>query len=96
MKDLLKTSRTKFLNTWLQYQKMCILINEKGETVNKYNNKYHRTIDVNVNPVDVNLTLYIDFDKENNKEGPRFKVDDHVILSKYKNIFAKGYLSNWS
>ena len=47
-------------------------------------------------PVDVNLSIYIDFNKENNKEGPKFKVGDHVRISKFKNIFAKGYAPNWS
>ena len=36
------------------------------------------------------FTLY----KENNKEGPKIKVDDYIRISKYKNIFAKGYVSN--
>ena len=27
---------------------------------------------------------------------PKFKVDNYVRISKYKNIFAKGYMSNWS
>ena len=40
--------------------------------------------------------MYIDFNKENNKECPKFKVDDHVRISKYKNIFAKDYVPNWS
>ena len=47
-------------------------------------------------PVDVNPNIYIDFNKENNKEGPKFKVGDHVRISKFKNIFAKGYAPNWS
>ena len=47
-------------------------------------------------PVDVNASMYIDFNKENNKECPKFKVDDHVRISKYKNIFAKDYVPNWS
>ena len=38
----------------------------------------------------------IDFNKENNKEGPKFKVDDNVRTSKYKNIFSKDYVPNWS
>ena len=46
--------------------------------------------------VDVNPSMYFDFKKENNKEGPKFKVDDHVRISKYKNIFPKGYAPNWS
>ena len=29
------------------------------------------------------------------KEGPKCKVGDHVRISKYKNIFAKGYVPNW-
>ena len=47
-------------------------------------------------PVDVKSSSYIDFDKKNNKEGPKFKIDDHVRISKYKNIFEKGYVPNWS
>ena len=44
----------------------------------------------------VKSSTYIDFNKENNKEGRKFKVGDHVRLSKYKNTFAKGYVPNWS
>ena len=40
--------------------------------------------------------MYIGFYKENNIEGLNFKVGDHVRISKYKKIFAKGYASNWS
>ena len=36
-------------------------------------------------------------DNENsNKKDPKFKVGDHVRISKYKSIFANGYTSNWS
>ena len=47
-------------------------------------------------PVDVNSSTYIDFDKNNNKEDPKFKVGDNVRISTYKNSFAKGYVPNWS
>ena len=47
-------------------------------------------------PVDVNPSMYIDFSKENNKEGPEFKVGHHVKISKYKNIFAKCYVPDLS
>ena len=47
-------------------------------------------------PVDVKSSTYIDFDKENNKEDPKFEVDDHVRISKYKNFLGKGYVPNWS
>ena len=47
-------------------------------------------------PVDVNSRTYIDFGIEHNEKDPKFKVGDHVRISKYKNIFAKGYTPNWS
>ena len=40
--------------------------------------------------------IYIDFNKENNKDGPKVKVGDPVRISKYKNIFTKGYVQNLS
>ena len=51
------------------------------DIVNKYNNTVHRTI--KIKPIDVT-------------KDPKFKVGDHVRISKYKNIFAKGYTPNWS
>ena len=47
-------------------------------------------------PVDVKDNTYINFKKEVNDKDPKFKVGDHVRISKYKNIFAKGYTPNWS
>ena len=47
-------------------------------------------------PVDVKSSTYTDFDKTDNKKEPKFKVGDHIRISKYKNIFAKGYVPNWS
>ena len=47
-------------------------------------------------PVDVKDNTYINFIKEVNDKDPKLKVDDHVRISKYKNIFAKGYTPNWS
>ena len=47
-------------------------------------------------PIDVKDNAYIDFEKEVNEKDPKFKVGDHVRISKYKNIFAKGYKPNWS
>ena len=46
--------------------------------------------------VDVKDNTYIDFEKEVNGRNPKFKVGDHVRISKYKNIFAKRYTPNWS
>ena len=61
---------------------------------NEYNNTDHRTI--KMKPVDVKDNTCIDFKKEVNDKDPKFKVGDHVRISKYKNIFAKGYTPNWS
>ena len=46
-------------------------------------------------PVDVKDNTYINFGKGVNDEDPKFKIGDHVRISKYKNIFAKGYVPNW-
>ena len=47
-------------------------------------------------PIDVKDNTYIDFGKKVNDNDPKFKVDDDVRISKYKNNFAKGYTPNWS
>ena len=47
-------------------------------------------------PVDVKSSTYIDFGIENNEKDPKFQVGDQVRISKYKNIFAKCYTTNWS
>ena len=69
-------------------------IDKLYDIVNEYNNTYHRTI--KMKPVGVTDNTYIDFEKEVNNKDPKFKIGDHVRISKYKNIFAKGYMPNWS
>ena len=64
------------------------------DVVNKYNNTKHSTI--KMKPIDVgdnNKRVYID---EHNEKDSRFKVGDRVRISKFINIFAKGYALNWS
>ena len=64
------------------------------DVVNKYNNTKHSTI--KMKPIDVkdnNKRVYID---EHDEKRSRFKVGDRVRISKFKNIFAKGYTPNWS
>ena len=39
---------------------------------------------------------YDEYNVDSNEKDPKFKAADHVRISKYKNIFAKGYTSNWS
>ena len=45
-------------------------------------------------PVDVKDNTYTDFEKKVNDKDQKFKIGDHVRISKYKNIFAKGYMPN--
>ena len=47
-------------------------------------------------PIDVKDNTYIDVKREANDKYSKFEVGDHVRISKYKNIFAKGCTSNWS
>ena len=64
------------------------------DVVNEYNNTKHSAI--KMKPKDVkndNKRVYID---EHNEKDSRFKVGDRVRISKFKNIFAKGYTPNWS
>ena len=65
------------------------------DVVNKYNNTKHSTI--KMKPIDLgdnNKRVYID--EHNEKDSKRFKVGDRVRISKFKNIFAKGYTTNWT
>ena len=71
-----------------------VYIDKLDDIVNKYNNTYHRTI--KMKPIYVKSSAYINSSKEINYEDPKFKIDDIVRISKYKNIFAKGYVPNWS
>ena len=71
-----------------------VYIDKLDGIVNKYNNTYHRTI--KMKRIDVKGNTYINIGKEGNDKDPKFKVGDHVRISKYKNIFAKGYTVNWS
>ena len=69
-----------------------VYINKLDDIVVEYNNTYHRTIKMNA--VDVKDNTYIDFKKDVNDKDPKFKVGDQVRISKYKNIFPKGYTPN--
>ena len=71
-----------------------VYIDKLDDIVRKYNNTYHTSI--KIKPIDVKNNTYIDFKKEINDKNPKFKVGDHVRIFKYKNIFAKGYMPNWS
>ena len=56
--------------------------------VDEYNNTYHRTI--KMKPIDVKSDYFAEHNEESNEKNPKFKAGDHVRISKFKNIFAKG------
>ena len=64
------------------------------DIVDEYNNNYHKTI--TMTPIDVGDDSFAEYNEECNKKDPTFRVGDHVRISKYTNIFAKGYAPNWS
>ena len=64
------------------------------DIVDEYNNTYHKTI--KMKPIDVKSDSFAEYNEESNENDPKFKVGDHVKISKHKNIFAKGYAPNWS
>ena len=47
-------------------------------------------------PADVKRDCFAEYNEESNEKDPKFKVGDHVRISKFKNVFAKGYTPNWS
>ena len=71
-----------------------VYIDKLDDIMDGYSNTYHRTIKMKL--IDAMDNTYVDFTKEVNDKDPKFKVGDHVRISKYKNIFAKGYMPNWS
>ena len=71
-----------------------VSIDKLGDIVNKYNNIYHSTIKMKA--VHVNSNTYVESSKEINNKNPKFIVGDDPAISKYENIFAKGYTPNWS
>ena len=63
-----------------------VYIDKLDDIVDEYNNTYHTTI--KMKPADVKDNTYINADKEINNKGPKFKVGDHVRISKYKKNFC--------
>ena len=66
------------------------------DIVNKYNNTVHRSI--KMRPIDVASDSSAEYNEDSNekKKNPKFRIGDHIRISKYKNIFATGYTQNWS
>ena len=71
-----------------------VYIDKLDDILNKYNNTYYSTI--KMKPVEIKPTTYIDSSKKIYDEDAKFKIDDIVRISKYRNVFAKSYVPNWS
>ena len=71
-----------------------VCIDVLDDIVDKYNNTVHGS--TKMKPKDVTDDSFVEYSEETNKKSPKFKVGDNVRISKYKNIFAKGYTPNWS
>ena len=71
-----------------------VYINKWDDIAHKYNSTCHSTI--KMKPVDVKSNTYINSTKETNDEYPKFKIGGIVRISKFKSIFAKCYVPNWS
>ena len=77
-----------------------VYFNVLDDIVKTYNNTVYSSI--KMKPKDVTDNIFVEyseskgFPEQSNKKNPKFKVGNHVRISKYKNIFAKDYISNWS
>ena len=89
-KRFIRTLKTKIYKYMTSVSKNIYV--DKLDIVGEYNNTFHRTI--KMKPFNVKDNTYIDFKKEIIDKGPKFKVGDHVRISKYKNIFATGCTPN--
>ena len=92
-KKFIRTLKSKIYKYMTSISKN-VYIDKLDDVVDEYNNTYHNT--VKMKPIDVKDNTYINTSKKINNKDPKFKVGDHVRISKYKNIFAKGYMPNWS
>ena len=62
--------------------------------INEYNNTYNRAIVIK--PIYSNFGYYDEYRTGFNAKDANFKINQRVRISKYKNIFTKGYAHNWS
>ena len=71
-----------------------IFFNVLDDIVDEYKNTYHKTI--KMKPIFVKNGFFAEHNEEFNEKDPKFKIGDDVRISEYRNIFAKGYIPNWS
>ena len=64
-----------------------VYFNVSNDIVDKYNNTYHSSI--KMKPKGVSDNVFVEYSEKSNEKDPKFKIGDHVRISKYKNIFSK-------
>ena len=99
LKELIKTKKKKKIYKYMTSISKNVFIDKLDDIVDEYKKTYHRTI--KMKPIDVKdntymISMELHSEKEVNDKDPKFKIGDYVRISKYKNIFAKGYKPNWS
>ena len=90
---LIRTLKNKIYKHMTAFSKN-VYFNVLDDIVDKYSNTYTRTI--KIKPIDVKNDSFAEYNEESNEKDRKFKVGDLVRISKYKNVFAKGYKPNWS
>ena len=65
-----------------------------NDIFDEYKNIYHRTI--KMKPIDVKIDSFAEYNEDSNEKDPKYKVNDHVRISKFYNIFANVHAPNWS
>ena len=80
LKNSFRTLKTKIYKYMTSVSKN-VYIAKLGNIVSKYSDTYHRTI--KMKPVDVKDITFIDFGKEINDKNLKFKIGDHVKISKH-------------
>ena len=75
-----------------------LYIDKLDYIVNEYNSTFHNTIKIIdvLTSTDVKSSTYIGSSQEVNDKDPKSKIGEIFRVSKYKNIFVKGYTKNWS
>ena len=85
----IRTLKSKIYKYMTSISKNVYIIKILDDIVDGYNNTYHTTM--KMKPADVKDNTCINADKKINNKDPKFKVGDHVRISKHEKIFAKGY-----
>ena len=71
-----------------------IYFNVLDSIVDKYNNTYHNSI--KMKPIDVKSKSHAEYNVDCNDKDPKFKIGDHVRISRHKKVSAKEYAPHWS